>query len=196
MSGAHRVPTLARLSSNGGMGQSTSRSWIADDEKYGLLGLSVKVTAPAVSKLDLLPRFQIIGADDFSVPDHWRGWLGTIRVEEVEACDLFVATKLTSAAPEVLDAENIQLNDWVWDFYGGLLLSSTFATAHKTVVLTGCSGGEVGCSVALNPLVDRRSYPVLHKKGTPRLRGHAKRRHMRRRASQDWAFRERFRRRG
>ena len=127
------------------MGQATSRSWIADGEKYGLLGLSVKVTDPEVSKLDLSPRFQIIGANDFSVPDHWRGWLGTIRVEEVEACDLFVAAKLVSATPGVLDAENIQLNNRVWGFYRGLLLSSTFATAHKSVVLTGsCAGGEVG----------------------------------------------------
>jgi hypothetical protein len=133
------------LPSNGGMGQATSRNWIADGEKYALLGLSVKVTDPAVFKLDLSPRFQIIGANDFSFPDHWREWLGTIRVEEVEACDLFVAAKLRSATPEVLDAENIQLNNWVWGFYRGLLLSCTFATAHKPVVLTGsCSGGEVG----------------------------------------------------
>jgi hypothetical protein len=127
------------------MGQAISRSWIADGEKYALLGLSVKVTDAAIFKLDLVPHFQIIGANDFSIPDHWREWLGTIRVEEVEACDLFVAAKLRSATPDVLDAENIQLNQRVLAFYRGLLLSSTFATAHKPVVLTGsCSGGEVG----------------------------------------------------
>jgi hypothetical protein len=81
------------------MGQRQADSWIADGDKYALLGLSVKVTDPAVATLDLSPNFRIIGANDFTVPDHWREWLGTIRVEEVEACDLFVAAKLKSATP-------------------------------------------------------------------------------------------------
>src|SRR6185437_14295394 len=108
------------------MGQATSRNWIADGEKYALLGLSVKVTDRAIFALEVSPRFQVIGANEFTVPDHWREWLGTIRVEEVEACDLFIAAKLKSAAPGVLDGENIQLNNRVWGFYHGLLLSSTF----------------------------------------------------------------------
>jgi hypothetical protein len=102
------------------MGQAPSASWITDGEKYALLGLSVKVTDPAVATLNLSPGFQVIGANEFTVPDHWREWLGTIRVEEVEACDLFIAAKLKSAAPEVLDGENIQLNNRVWGFYRGL----------------------------------------------------------------------------
>ena len=127
------------------MAQAQAKGWIADGEKYALLGLSVKVTDPNVGKLDLSPNFQIIGGSDFTIPDEWRGWLGSIRVEEVEACDLFIAAKLKSATPDILDGENILLTNRVWGFYRGLLLSSTFATAHKPVVLTGsCRDAEIG----------------------------------------------------
>jgi hypothetical protein len=127
------------------MGQRQSQSWIADGEKYALLGLSVKVTDPDVARLDLLPHFQIVGGSDFKIPHEWREWLGSIRVEEVEACDLFIAAKLRSASPDILDGENILLTNRLWAFYRGLLLSSTFATAHKPVILTGsCRDGEIG----------------------------------------------------
>jgi hypothetical protein len=122
-----------------------AESWITDGEKYALLGLSVKVTHPDIAALDLGPGFQIIDGASFKVPGEWRDWLGTIRVEEVEACDVFIAAKLMSAAPDVLDGENIQLNQRVWSFYRGLLLSSTFATAEKPVILSGsCRDGEAG----------------------------------------------------
>ena len=127
------------------MNQKQAQNWIVDGEKYALLGLSVKVTDPDIAKLDLSPNFQIIGGNDFKVPDEWREWLGSIRVEEVEACDLFIAAKIKSKTPDILDGENIQLNRRVWGFYCGLLLSSTFSTAHKPVVLSGsCRDGEVG----------------------------------------------------
>src|SRR5450755_778548 len=119
------------------MTQAQAKGWIADGEKYALLGLSVKVTDPGIAALDLSPHFQFIGGNDFTIPDEWRGWLGSIRVEEVEACDLFIAAKLKSATPEVLDGENNQLTYRIWGFYRGLLLASTFAAAHKPVILTG-----------------------------------------------------------
>ena len=127
------------------MNQKQAQNWIVDGEKYALLGLSVKVTEPDFAKLDLSPNFQIIGGNDFKVPDEWREWLGSIRVEEVEACDLFIVAKIKSKTPDILDGENIQLNGRVWRFYCGLLLSSKFSTAHKPVVLSGsCRDGEVG----------------------------------------------------
>jgi hypothetical protein len=138
----HSLLTVLSISA---MGEKRSQSWISDGEKYALLGLSVKATDPNIATLDLSPSFQIIGGSDFKIPDEWREWLGSIRVEEVEACDLFIAAKLKSATPDILDGENIQLNNHVWGFYRGLLLSSTFATSHRPVVLSGsCRDGEVG----------------------------------------------------
>jgi hypothetical protein len=79
------------------MAHEQSQSWIADGEKYALLGLSIKVTGPAIGQLDLSPHFQVVGGNDFKSPDEWCEWLGSIRVEEVEACDVFIAAKLSAA---------------------------------------------------------------------------------------------------
>jgi hypothetical protein len=146
------------------MREKRSHRWIVDGDKYALLGLSVKVGDTNIAALDLSPHFQIIGASDFSMPEEWRGWLGSIRVEEVEACDLFVAAKVKSAAPDILDGENKLLINRIWGFYRGLLLSSTFATAHKPVILTGsCREGVVGLRRMQNLDVpvpnDFRPYP-------------------------------------
>jgi len=140
-----RLRNLLRVVSISDMGQAQAQHWIVDREKYALLGLSVKVMDPAVACLDLSPHFSIIGGSDFKIPDEWREWLGSIRVEEVEACDLFIVAKLKSETPDILDGENILLTNRLWAFYRGLLLSSTFATAHKPVILTGsCRDGDVG----------------------------------------------------
>jgi hypothetical protein len=144
------------------MGQKQAAGWIADGEKYALLGLNVKVTDPRVGELNLGPHFQIIGGADFKVPDEWREWLGSIRIEEVEACDLFIACKINSATPDILDGENILLTNRLWAYYRGLLLSSTFATAHKPVILTGsCRDSEVGLRQMqdLDPPVPKDFHP-------------------------------------
>lgn len=66
-------------------------------------------------------------------------------MREVEDCNLFLLSKLVSAAPGVLDAENQKLQQRVWGFYVGLLLASPFAPAHKPVMLTGSRrNGEIG----------------------------------------------------
>jgi hypothetical protein len=76
------------------------------------------------------------------MPAHWREWLGTIRAEEVEDCDLFILSKCRSRQAAVLDGENQMLQLRVRRFYVGLLLTSTFATAHKPVILTGSREDE------------------------------------------------------
>jgi hypothetical protein len=78
------------------------------------------------------------------MPRHWREWLGTIRAEQVEGFDLFLISKTHSARPDILDHENNALRQHAWLFYVGLLLSSTFATAHLPVMLTGArQDGEI-----------------------------------------------------
>lgn len=101
-----RLRPLQTLLSIFRMKQERQQEWIVDGEKYALLGLSLKITDPAVIKLDLSPHFTIIGGSNFKIPHEWREWLGSIRVDEVEACDLFIAAKLKSRSPEVLDGVN------------------------------------------------------------------------------------------
>lgn len=92
----------------------------------------------------IAPRLWVVNRPQFQVPSHWKEWLGTIRVEEVEAANLFLLSKIKSERPDVLDGENQTLQHFVSLFYVGLLLASTFSTAHKPIVLTGsCRNGEV-----------------------------------------------------
>ncbi len=122
---------------------SRTAPWIVDNQKYALVGLSVKVAGAVPDK----PSQNLWALSDlaFQIPTTWKEWLGTIRTEEVEQCNLFLLSQLTSHAPEILDAEDQLLQRRVWNFYVGLLLSSTFAPAHRPVLITGsCRGGEIG----------------------------------------------------
>jgi hypothetical protein len=124
------------------MGGKDSQNWLDHGEKYALLGLSIKYDERAVKTGPLAPELAVLTRAAFKMPSHWREWLGTIRAEEVEDCDLFILSKCRSQQPAVLDGENQMLQLRVRRFYVGLLLASTFATAHKPVILTGSREDE------------------------------------------------------
>jgi hypothetical protein len=118
-------------------------TWISDDEKYAFVGLSVKTDGPIPSGKISANLWTLVDAS-FKIPPNWREWLGTIRADEVAICNLFLLSKCPSQTPDVLDAENKRLQQLAWNFYVGLLLSSTFAPAHRPVFLTGSRrAGEI-----------------------------------------------------
>ena len=110
--------------------------WIADGEKYALVGLEVKLEG-APPPEQVAPNLWVLTATTFDVPSEWQEWLGSIRADEVASSNLFLISKLASAAPDVLDGENQSLQKRVWHFYVGLLLSVMFSPSHKPVMLTG-----------------------------------------------------------
>jgi hypothetical protein len=117
---------------------------IDDGEKYALTGLSIKLEGD-IAQGEVAPHLMVLTGTRFEIPSHWREWLGTIRAEEVEHCNLFLLSKLRSAALDVLNGENKILRQRACQFYVGLLLSSTFATVYKPVILTGSRrDGELG----------------------------------------------------
>ena len=117
--------------------------WIGEGEKFAFVGLSVKVEQNVPKGL-IAPRLWVVNEPQFQVPTHWKEWLGTIRAEEVEGANLFLISKLKSEQPDVLDGDNQSLQRLVSQFYVGLLLASTFSTAHRPVALTGSRrNGEV-----------------------------------------------------
>lgn len=110
--------------------------WIADGEKYALVGLEVRLEgAPPPERI--APDLWVLAATTFDVPPKWREWLGSIRANEVAGSNLFLVSKLVSATPDILDGENQSLQQRVWHFYVGLLLSVMFSSSHKPVMLTG-----------------------------------------------------------
>lgn len=97
-------------------------SWIADGEKYALIGLSVKIDQHAVPFRELVPGLWAWTDQRLDLPTHWRKWLGSIRAEQIEDCNFTLLSKMPSKTPNILDAEN-QLLQWrAWGFYVALLL--------------------------------------------------------------------------
>jgi hypothetical protein len=124
-------------------GTGNPATWIDDCEKYALVGLSAKVEEYIQFK-EITSGLWVLVDTTFNIPPHWRDWLGSIRADEVQNSNLFLLSKLPSLSPDVLDGENEKLKQRVWHFYVGLLLASTFAPAHKPVMLTGSRrDGEV-----------------------------------------------------
>jgi hypothetical protein len=119
------------------MSDDDSSRWVAEGEKYALLGLSLKSDQAGFADEAISPELAVLTRAAFKMPSHWREWLGSIRAEEVEDCDLFILSKLHSHQPGVLDGENQMLQQRLWRFYRGLLLCSPFATADKPVIVTG-----------------------------------------------------------
>lgn len=118
-------------------------SWIDEGEKYALVGLEVKLEED-IPLTRLTPVHWVTADPGFTIPGLWREWLGSMRTEELEGANLFLISKMPSQTPDILDGENQRLESRVSHFYTGLLLSSTFAPAHRPVMLTGSRrNGEI-----------------------------------------------------
>lgn len=117
--------------------------WIADGEKYALIGLDVSIEQPIPFRR-LTPELWVWTGQKFDLPLRWREWLGSIRGEEIESCNLTLLSKKPSVTPDVFDQENEFLQRRVRSFYIGLLLSSAFTPANPPIALSGCRrGGEI-----------------------------------------------------
>jgi len=110
--------------------------WIDEGEKYALVGFEVKLEDPTPTG-QITPDLWVLTNPTFDIPSEWREWLGSIRADEVASSNLFLVSKLVSATPGVLDGENQSLQQHVWHFYIGLLMSVMFSPSHKPVMLTG-----------------------------------------------------------
>lgn len=122
-------------------GASTPGAWLDDNDKYAVVGLSVKLDGN-IPTGRIGTCLWVLQDTKFNVPPNWRAWLGSIRTEQVEACNLFLISKLHSLRPNILDDENQKLQQRIIQFYVGLLLASTFAPAHKPVMLSGSRRDE------------------------------------------------------
>ena len=116
--------------------------WIADGEKYALVGLEV-VLEGTPPREQIAPNLCVLTTTTFDVPPQWQEWLGSIRANQVAGSNLFLVSKLISATPGVLDGENRALQQRVRHFYVGLLLSAMFSPSHRPFMLTGARWDDV-----------------------------------------------------
>ena len=117
------------------------KDWINDGEKFALVGLSVR-TSTDFPHGRIAPNLWVLSESRLVFPEDWTNWLGTIRAENVADSNLLLMTKQASQTPDILDGENQTLEHLVGLFYVGLLLASSFAAAHKPVMITGSRRGD------------------------------------------------------
>jgi len=112
--------------------------WVAEGEKFALIGLNVHVDQ-GFERFSPCPGLMALGNAAFALPDYWREWLGTLRIEDIEECSLLLLASMPSAAPDIHDAESAILKDRVAHWFGGLMLCSRLhQTQHPFLVSGGC----------------------------------------------------------
>ncbi len=112
-------------------------NWIRNGEKFALIGLPVRLS-PDVVKTELPGGLTILPNADFELPKIWGEWLGSIRVEEIGDCSLFLLARLKSTSIGVLNAENQKLRLLVGHWYTGLTLTCKFETSDAAFLASGC----------------------------------------------------------
>jgi hypothetical protein len=118
--------------------------WVGDGDKFALIGLDVNLDRSFdVLKID--ESATAVAGGQFTLPEHWQEWLGTIRVEEVQGCTLFMAIRATDKSSGVLDEQSQLLSNRVHDWCTGLILASDFVSMSGYAFIAGGSrsGDEV-----------------------------------------------------
>lgn len=108
--------------------------WVKDGEKFAFLGLNIELGA--VEALALPGDYTLL-QEQLSLPEHWKGWLGSQRVEEVEACPAYLAIKMTARQPGVLDGDDQRLRSLIGHWYWGILLQDRFVNLDDPFILAG-----------------------------------------------------------
>ena len=92
-------------------------------EKFSCIAFENLRIDDSISKpLSLGDGIWILPKHPFSLDKHWREWIGKIKAEKVDRCNLFFLAAIASERPEVLDGENQMLQRRLSRLLYGLLL--------------------------------------------------------------------------
>ena len=117
--------------------------WIAEGEKFALIGLQV-ATDRSVADGVIAEGCEAYTSVKLDMPGHWREWLGTMRVEDIEASTLILVSRQKSRNPKVLDGENQALKRKVGRWLTALQLVCPLDTFEDPIQASGCLlGGEL-----------------------------------------------------
>ncbi|WP_193337869.1 hypothetical protein [Devosia beringensis] len=127
--------------------------WIAEGEKFSLIGLQT-ATDSSVSDGPIAEGLEAYTSLKLDMPGHWREWLGTMRVEDIEASTLILVSRQKSRSPKVLDGENQFLGHKVGRWLTGLQLVCPLSVYEEPINASGCF---------LNGELDVRQVGTLHR---------------------------------
>ena len=124
--------------------------------KYALVALPIHVGDSVPNWADLSNEYHVTRGLGFGLPDHWREWIGSIAVsqlEEEEHSCLWATSR--AHEPGLLDELNERLKLRVQAWFRGLLLAApAFGTSGHLTMLTGAHTNE-GVDVRERANLDR-----------------------------------------
>lgn len=143
------------------MASSDLISWLAMNEKFAILGMDCAASlVEPVMELD--GGFLALSRETFQLPIHWRGWLGEIHTEAVEACGLYLVAKQSSLAPTILDKENRDLRKRIGNIFTGLQLERRLHLSRAPFVASGGRDPYTGLAVKDFALFDRTGAGIIN----------------------------------
>lgn len=111
-------------------------TWIENNQKYALLALNIDTfdnPASFSARSGIFLKQNL----DFSIPNIWRDWIGSIRCREIEEANLYIYKCLSSENVNTLDQETYLLENAVTLFHYSLLLSGYTSIHRAPVIVSG-----------------------------------------------------------
>lgn len=105
-------------------------TWLDEGQKFALLGLQVGLD-PNLRDGLVAEGLEAYSGLRLDLPGHWREWLGTTQVEEIETSTLVLVCRAPSVSPTVRDAESALLRDKVGRWLTGLMLECPLESARE-----------------------------------------------------------------
>lgn len=141
----------------------TNQSPFAPGRKYAMIGLRLRnLTTDSSVSVQLGHGLYCWHELPIPFPQPWRDWLGSIRIDEIKECNLFLCATESSNRPDVLDQENESLLRRVHRLYHALLVAAPVIghqLGHRF------SGGTHNNQIDVSQV---GNYPAVHRiPGTP-----------------------------
>jgi len=111
---------------------------IPENYKYDLIAIPTSTVSFNIPDfINLQNGYWAIKHFPIKMLEHWKEWLGTIRIEKFEKSRLFIVVIRKSNATEFLDKENYKLCQDIHRLYFGLLISSPSIGYDGCIRITG-----------------------------------------------------------
>lgn len=101
---------------------------LQEGEKFACIGLYVPFLSARIPKY-VDSDLTLFGKQEAWIEDHWKEWLGSLRVKNVNGANLFIVAHAPSDKPDIIDAEHDDLMSKALAMFSGLVLTDVKLTA-------------------------------------------------------------------
>lgn len=108
-------------------------------QKYGAVALRPFEVKDLPEETEVLQGVYVLRELPFGIPEHWKEWIGSLQVDRLTECDLFVVAVGPSETPDILDQENQKLERCAQGVYWGLVFADFFRCTGEPITLTGAN---------------------------------------------------------